>query len=184
MINKDWVDYLTAIGSVATPVLVIFFSAVGWSIKSSLERQADLENKLRDDRIEIYNQILEPFILLLMSDAAWEKDKKNKNKNKNKNDLATSTMLSLDYRKSAFKLSLMGSDDVVLSYNNLMQYFSNLEESQSKDSDVALQKMIVLLGTFLLGIRKSMGNETSELDCWDMCEWWMADARRIKNTNA
>lgn len=78
MEEKTWVDYLTAIGSVATPLLVIILSAVGWRFKSSVERKIDLENRLRDDRIDIYNQILEPFIILLMSEAAWMQDKKIK----------------------------------------------------------------------------------------------------------
>ncbi len=95
MEEKTWVDYITALGSVATPLLVIALSAVGWKVKSSIDRKTDLENKLRDDRVEIYNQILEPFIILLMSDAAWDSDKKNKNKNKN--DFATNKMLTLEY---------------------------------------------------------------------------------------
>jgi len=51
---------------------------MGLKFKSVLERKVDIENKLRTDRIEIYNQILEPFIIILMSDAAWAKDKKIK----------------------------------------------------------------------------------------------------------
>ena len=70
MEENTWIDYLTAIGAVATPLLVIVLSAIGWRFKSSIERKVDLENRLRDDRIEIYNQILEPFIILLMPDAA------------------------------------------------------------------------------------------------------------------
>ncbi len=74
------IEYLTAVGSIATPVLVLGLSAIGWRIKAGYERSVELDNKLRDDRIEIYNEILEPFVILLMSDAAWATDKKNKNK--------------------------------------------------------------------------------------------------------
>ncbi len=179
MEEKTWIEYVTAIGAVATPLLVILLSAIGWRFKSSIERKVDLENRLRDDRIEIYNQILEPFIILLMADAAWTQDKRNKNIDKNK--LAISKMLTLEYRKLGFKLSLMGSDPVVKSYNNLMQYFYNMGESKSAESPNFLQEMLVLLGTFLLEIRKSMGNEATKLDHWDMCEWWMSDTRKIKS---
>ncbi|KPD23765.1 hypothetical protein [Idiomarina zobellii] len=179
MEDKTWIDYLTAIGSVATPLLVILLSAVGWKFKASVERKIDLENRLRDDRIEIYNQILEPFIILLMTDAAWAQDKRNKNKDKN--EFAISKMLTLDYRKLGFKLSLMGADPVVKSYNNLMQYFYNMEEKKSAESPNFLKEMLILLGTFLLEIRKSMGNEATKLDHWDMCEWWMSDTRKIKD---
>jgi len=45
MEEKTWVDYITALGSVATPLLVIASSAVGWKVKSSIDRKIDLENK-------------------------------------------------------------------------------------------------------------------------------------------
>ena len=179
MEDKTWLDYLTAIGAVATPLVVIFLSAVGWKYKSSIERKNELNNKLRDDRIEIYNSILEPFIIILLPDAVWEADKKNKNKDKT--DVAVGKMLTLDYRKQGFKLSLMGSDDVVKSYNNLMQYFYNAEDNKPSNNEHFLHEMLSLLGTLLLEIRKSMGNEATSLDNWDMCEWWMKDARKIKS---
>lgn len=56
-----------------------------------------------------------------MTQAAWEHDKKNRGRNKD--ELAIAMFLSLDYRKSAFKLSLVANDDVVLAYNELMQFF-------------------------------------------------------------
>ena len=59
-----------------------------------------MEERLRDDRVETYNQILEPFIILLMTDAAWESDRKNRGKNKD--EVAMSKMLSLEYRKTSF----------------------------------------------------------------------------------
>ena len=176
MTEITWVNYLTAFGSIATPLLVLALSAIGWRVKSNFERQIELENKLRDDRVEIYNKILEPFVILLMSDKAWTLDKKNKQKNKN--DFATSKMLSLEYRHLGFKMSLTGSDGVVLAYNELMQYFYN-EENQKKQNN--LRCMMELLGNFLLEIRKSMGNETTKLENWDMCEWWLSDARKLKS---
>lgn len=177
--EKDWIDYVIAIGSIATPVLVLFLTAVGWKARSSIERKIDLENKLRDDRIDIYNKILEPFVIILMSDTAWESDKKNKNKDKT--DVAISKMLTLEYRRFGFKLSLMAPDSLVIAYNNMMQYLYNAEDTGASKSNTFLTDMLNLLGTFLLEIRKSMGNETTKLDYWDMCEWWMSDARKLKN---
>lgn len=179
MEEKIWIDYIIAIGSVATPVLVLALTAVGWKAKSSVERRIELENKLRDDRIEIYNQILEPFVILLMSDAAWESDRRNKNLVKN--DVAAAKMLTLEYRRLGFKLSLMAPDPVVRAYNNLMQYLYNMEENKKDNAEEFLKDMLKLLGTFLVEIRKSMGNEATELNHWDMCEWWMSDARKLKN---
>lgn len=178
MEEKHWIDFVVAIGSIATPILVLILTALGWKARASIERRIELENKLRDDRVEVYNQILEPFIIILMSDAAWASDKNNKNKDKN--HTATTKMLSLDYRRLGFKLSLMAPDDLVKSYNNLMQYFYNMEEMQSAKSENFLIEMLTLLGRFLVEIRKSMGNESTKLDHWDMCEWWMSDARKLK----
>jgi len=80
--EKHWIEYVSAVGSIATPILVMVLTAVGWKYRKSFERKIELEEKLRKDRIEIYNSILEPFIILLMTDAAWGSDKKNKNKDK------------------------------------------------------------------------------------------------------
>ncbi len=181
MEEKHWIDYLSAVGSIATPVLVMLLAAVGWKYRKSFERKIELEEKLRKDRIGIYNSILEPFIILLMPDAAWQSD--NKNKNKDKNALATSKMLSLEYRKIAFQLSLIGNDSVVKSYNNLMQYFYNYVDDAKIPSNKKLREMMSLLGTFLLEIRRSMGNETTKLDNWSMLEWFMTDAKKLRHDN-
>ncbi len=121
MDNKTWLDFLTAFGSIATPILVLFLTGAGWKIRQSIEHKTKLEEKLRDDRIEIYHQILEPYIIILMPDAAWNLDPKNKGKDKNNE--ATAKLLSLEYRKLSFRLSLIGSDNVVKAFNNLYQYF-------------------------------------------------------------
>ncbi|ACH63695.1 hypothetical protein VFMJ11_A0645 [Aliivibrio fischeri MJ11] len=176
MEEKHWLDVVSAIGSIATPIIVLVISSVGWKVKNNIERKIELDNKLRDDRIDIYNQILEPFIIILMSDAAWEMD--NRNKGKNKSDVGTAKMLTLEYRRLGFKLALMANDEVVKAYNDMMQYLYNMENSQSENF---LEDMMKLLGTFLIEIRKSMGNETTKLDYWDMCEWWMSDTRKVKN---
>jgi hypothetical protein len=179
MVEKTWIDYLSAIGSVATPILVLLLTAVGWMYRQSIERRIKLEEKLREDRIDIYNAILEPFIILLMSDKAWKSDKKNKNKDKNQ--IAVNKMLTLDYRKTSFKLSLIGSDAVVFSFNNLMQYFYNQPDGEQSPKDSDLQKMLELLGKFLLEIRRSMGNESTKIDNWGMIEWFITDAKKLRN---
>ena len=178
METKTWLDYVTAIGSVATPILVLLLTAVGWKIRTKLQRRLDLEDKLRSDRIEIYNEILEPFILLLTSQAAWESDKKNKNQNKDQ--IAVRKMLSVDYRKKAFQLSLVANDEVVKAYNNLMQYFYSRSDQEALPAEGDIKEMMSLLGTFLLEIRKSTGNEATKLDNWGMLEWFLTDARKYK----
>lgn len=179
--EPTWLDYLSAIGSVSTPILVLVLAGVGWRIRHQLERRFELEDKLRDDRINVYNEILEPFIAMLMSSAAWKADPKNKGKDKDQ--LAMQTMLSLAYRRHAFKMALVGSDAVVRSYNDLMQYVFNMSAEPEADKDAKLSnayELIGLLGKFLLEIRRSMGNEATSLDHWQMLEWFITDARKMR----
>lgn len=176
--EKHWLDYVAAIGAIATPILVLVLTAVGWRLRKTVERKVELENQLREDRVAIYNDILEPFIILLMSDVAWEHNKQNRGKDKN--EIATGKMLSLEYRKLAFKLSLVGSDQVVLAYNELMQFFYS--QGDTPAAEPGLKAMMALLGTFLLAIRRSMGNEFTKVTNWQMLEWFMKDVRKWRET--
>jgi hypothetical protein len=159
-------------------MLVLLLTAVGWKIRRGLERRLGLEEKLRDDRLEVYNQILEPFVVLLMTDAAWAADPKTRKKDKVL--VATQSMLSLEYKQNAFKLSLFGGDEVVRAYNNLMQYFFERADYSESATESDVKEMAGLLGAFLLEIRRSVGNETTALDRWEMLEWFMTDARRFR----
>lgn len=186
MVEKTWLDYFTAIGSIATPVLVIALTAVGWAIKTRLQRQIELENQLRSDRITIYKDILEPFIILLSSEDAWKSEKKNKNLDKNKTGLKL--LISLEYRRTAFHFSLIGSDDVVKAYNNLRQYYYAQIDSSTTDTATTVKssnpkEQLELLGALLLEIRRSMGNEFTELSNWDMLEWLISDVRELRDSN-
>lgn len=178
MVEKHWLDYIAAIGAIATPILVLALTAIGWRLRRRLDRQLELEDKLREDRINIYNYILEPFIILLMTDAAWQYDKQNKGKDKG--DIALGKMLSLEYRKYGFKLSLIGSDAVVFAYNDLLQHFYS-QGDYPDASEKNLKTMMSLLGNFLLQIRRSMGNEATQLNQWQMLEWFMTDARKWRD---
>lgn len=175
MIEKHWLDYIVAIGEVATPILILVLTAIGWKLRQSIERERDIEDKLREDRINTYNFILEPFIILFMTEAAWSMDKANRGKDKG--HFATAKMLTLEYKKYAFKLSLVGSDAVVLAYNDLVQFFYSQGEI-TEPTEEQIKKMMSLLGKFLLQIRRSMGNETTKLSHWQMLEWFMQDARK------
>lgn len=178
MVKKHWIDYISAIGAVATPILVLVLTAIGWKLRQSVERERLLEDKLREDRIDTYNLILEPFIILFMTDVAWSMDKVNKGKDKG--EVATAKMLSLEYRKYGFKLSLVGADSVVIAYNELMQFFYNQKEIAAPTED-NLKEMMRLPGIFLLEIRRCMGNEATCLSNWQMLEWFMKDARKWRD---
>jgi len=176
-----WIDYLTAFGSIATPILVLALTGVGWQIRRRMERRAELEDKLREDRISTYNQILEPFIMLLSPDDASESGS-GKGRGKGGKAEARRKLLSVDYRKAAFKMSLVGSDGVVTSFNNLMQHFYHSGESEEEGANLdELSRTTELLGRFLLEIRKSMGNDATKLDEWSMIMWWLKDFYTLRD---
>lgn len=187
-IEKDLLDTISAIATLITPVLLIVLGGIGWLIQNRIQasqakqeaqstRIAELEDKLREDRIATYNALLEPFFLLFTSDAAFALDPKYKNKKKD--EIAIARMLSVEYRQIGFKLSLVANDAVVRAYNKLMQFFYHTEQDARPLEDKT-SHWIALMGTLLLEIRKSMGNQSSGLDRWEMIEWFMQDAPKMK----
>ncbi|GAB3029595.1 hypothetical protein GCM10027285_10080 [Oleiagrimonas citrea] len=188
---RDWVDYLSAISSAVTPVLVLVLTGMGWRIKVRFERSREqrvrdqerikeLEDKLREDRINTYNSLLEPFFILFTSDEVFKSDPKYKNKDKS--HLSIGRMLTVDYRKIGFKLSLVADDAVIRGYNKMMQFFYKNESHGSSEEDLMVHtsQWIRLLSELLLEIRKSMGNQATRLDNWEMIEWFMSDVDELK----
>ncbi len=190
-IEKDLLDTISSIATLITPLLLAIIGGIGWLIQHKIEtsktkqeaqslRVKELEDKLHEDRIETYNLLLEPFFLLFTTEEAAKQDPKFRNKNKN--EIALTRMLSIEYRKIGFKLSLVATDSVVRAYNELMQFFYHTEQD-SRTIEIKTSHWIALMATLLLEIRKSMGNETSDLDKWEMIEWFMQDANLMKKMN-
>lgn len=177
MEHFESLELITKIATVITPVVLVIISAIGWKLRQSLERKNKLEEKLHGNRIEIYNRIIEPFIYVFMTDEAWNSDPKNKKVDKDMR--MRSTLLSVDYRRTCFELSLIASDNVVLAYNNLMQHF--FHTNPSNNSETYLKESSKVLGIFLLEIRRSMGNESTKLDCWEMLRWFFTDIDKIRD---
>ena len=193
--EKDLLETITVVAALITPFALAVLAGIGWLFKKIIElsqgrqdaqlaaqdaqaaRIREREDKLREDRIATYNELLTPFFLLFTSEAAFALDKKYKGQDKNK--LAMSQMLSVEYRKVGFKLSLIGNDEVVRSYNQLMQFFYHFEEDY-QPSNEKISHWIALMGGLLLEIRKSMGNAASSLDRWEMIEWFMKDASLLR----
>ena len=171
------IGFLDTIGSIAqivTPIILLSLGGLGWYIRQSVERKAKVEEALRGDRLEVYNKILEPFFILLMTDAAWAQDPKTKGKDKTA--FATAKMLSWEYRKAGLQLSLIGSDGVVKAYNDLMQFAFAVADTEPQDLDPA-RNILSFFGNLLLEIRKSAGNESTQIGNMGMVEWFVKDAR-------
>lgn len=178
----------SAIASLITPLILAIIGGMGWLMKTKIEKSQaahdaqiarirELEDRLREDRILTYNALLEPFFLIFTTDAAFATDQKYKNKQKN--EIAVNKMLSVEYRQVGFRLSLVANDEVIRAYNKLMQFFYHTEDD-SRNLEEKTSHWISLMGALFLEIRKSMGNETSNLDRWEMIEWFMKDAALLK----
>jgi len=193
--ERDWFDYATGVGAVVTPLLVLVLTGLGWHIKSKFEtsrardaraeeRIRQLEDKLREDRIETYNLLLEPFFVLFTADAVFSQDPKYKGKRKDQ--LSIGKMLTVEYRRVGFKLALLADDAVVRAYNRLMQFFYKgaHEGLQEEELLVRTSQWIELLSQLLLEIRRSMGNAGTELTNWEMIEWFMSEADKMRELSA
>ncbi|MDE0156122.1 MAG: hypothetical protein OXS28_11005 [Gammaproteobacteria bacterium] len=169
------------IGGLLSPVLLALIALIAWLVKKGYEKRIRMEESLREDRMEIYYALLEPFIISFTPDAGWRGG--GKYKNKSKHQAAEEILLSPEYRRASFKLSLIGADSVVRAYNELFQYFYTEARNQTgiSGSD-STAKIMRFFGNFLLEIRKSSGNETTNLDAMEMLEWLISDAKNLRDS--
>ena len=149
---------------VVPPLLMITGGIITWFLKTKSEELRTIETKLSEQRRKVYDEILEPYIRIFVN----FKDSKNMQE-------ATSKILSYDYRKTAFNLSLFGSDGVVRAYNALMRHFFQAADTGRQDA----KTMMYLWGDFLLEIRKSLGNKRTKLKQIEMLEAMIKDINKI-----
>lgn len=153
-------DWLTAIGPT---VLVIIGGIITWFVKSRVEELRAIEEKLRSERRNIYDEILDPYIRIFA-------DLKGQGLQQ-----ALKKVTSYDYRKTAFNLNLFGSDEVVCAYNDLMKHTYEAESSDQQNP----REMMRLWGKLLLEIRKSLGNNKTKLNEFDMLRSMIKDIDKI-----
>jgi hypothetical protein len=146
------------------PLLIVLGGIITWFIKSRIEELRAVEEKLQEERRNIYSQILAPYIQLFA-------DLKDKGPTQ-----AMKMIKSFDYKKTAFDLNLFGSDEVVRSYNNFMQYMYKHELSGIQDT----KEMLRLWGELLLEIRKSLGNKKTKLTEFDMLKSMIKDIEKYE----
>jgi len=107
-----------------------------------------------------------------MSDKQWELQPENKELDKNEE--AIKGLLSSEFRKAAFQLSLMADDEVVRAYSDLMQYTFRMADNsqQPVEGENQPNEILNLLAAFLLSIRKSIGNKDTDIDAIGMVDWF------------
>jgi hypothetical protein len=143
-------------------LLVTIGGLITWFLKSRKEELQAIEERALERRIEIYNKIMFPIIQLLSSST-----------NQTILDKATKTIKSVEYRQAAFNLITFGSDELVNSYNEMMQAFYKSEEEQNP------KKLMEKLASFILHIRKDVYNKNTKLDKWDTLKFMITDIETL-----
>ena len=119
-----------------------------------------IQNKLREDRRKFYLELLDPFLVLFSKLSASNRyDRIKDNELKQYQDLLEQ-LTSIEYKRINFKLSLLGSFEVVKAYNNLMDFASLSRDMNQKDDD---KIVLMLYATLLLKIRKDLGDKNTFL---------------------
>lgn len=157
----------------AIPILIFIFG-------NRITKIRETEEKLRQNRIEIYYKVLEPFFLIFSTTAIIQHSgKTRKAKEQTGVELATEKLLTLDYQNYCFQLSLFGSETVVKAFNNLLQAYYNPPDGHSETSEWGFELMNQT-AKLMIEIRKSLGNEGTKLDGLEILEWKIKDIRKYK----
>lgn len=152
----------TIITVFGAPLLVFIGGLISWFLKTRKEDLQAVEERALERRIEIYNTILHPLIVMFASKS-----------NQKEKDKAIGEIGSVSYRKAAFNLMTFGSDDLVNSYNEMMQsFYKNEAESNPK---LTMKKF----ANFLLSIRKDVYNKNTKLKEWDMLKFMITDIEKF-----
>lgn len=143
-------------------LLFVLGGIITWFLKSRAEELRAIEERLREERRKIYGQILDPYIRAY-SDIKGQGPTK-----------AIKTVTSYEYKRIAFGLILLGSDEVVCAFNAFVKYGSEAELTGKQDP----KEMMRLWATLLLEIRRSLGNKNTKLDELDMLRPFVTDIDR------
>lgn len=155
----------TIIIAVLGPILLTIGGLITWFFKSKREDTLIAEEKTREFKIKTYETLLEPFITVFTFTL-----------NENQKQKGINKLLSLDYRKAAFNLTTFGSDEVVKSYNKIMQAFFNIksEDFANNDEEYAVI-MLTYLSDLLLNIRKDLYTKKTDLERSEMLAFMIND---------
>lgn len=161
MTEKEIITLVTALGA---PLLVFIGGLISWFFKTRKEELQAIEERALERRIETYNTLLHPLIVMFA----------NKSNQKMK-DKAISEIGSVEYRKAGFNLITFGSDDMVNAYNEMMQSFYKGE------TDIDPKLTMKKFASFLLSIRKDVYNKNTKLKEWDMLKFMITDIEKLIN---
>lgn len=156
----DWINILV------TPAVGAAVGFSVWYFQSRIDSLRRAQENLHDERRKIYAEVLDPFIRIFAGIKNPQETKK-----------AMKQVASYDYRRTAFEFSLVGSDDVVRAFNNLMQYIYRGGTDDGTDIDAT--QLMRHWGAFLLEIRRNVGNSDTKWTEVDMLKGFITDVDRL-----
>ena len=74
--EANYLQWISAIGAIITPIVLVIVGAILTRVATRQEKVLELQAKLQDDRIAIYNRILEPYIIVTIPAEIFARDKK------------------------------------------------------------------------------------------------------------
>lgn len=159
----------TLILAIASPILITIGGLITWFVKSKKDDVLLSEEKSREFKIKTYEELLEPFITVFTF-ALPEKEKQ----------IGINKLTSLEYRKAGFNLMTFGSDDVVKSYNKIMQAFFTINAKDFSDDEEYAIIMLSLISDLLLNIRKDLYTKKTKLKRSEMLEPMINDIKKYE----
>lgn len=132
-------------------------------IQYRYQKLQSLEEKLREERRKVYLDVLKPMIFLF--------------KKQSKDEELFDIINDLDYRRATVDLALIGSDDVVRAYGDLMQHFYSSDKKMPEDQ-IKIEN-IKLVAKLLLTIRKDFSYSRTQLEPYDMLRHMITDLERF-----
>lgn len=170
MENITILDWISTISAIAIPFLMVVITFLFTQLRSREEKAFEVLNKLQDDRIDVYNTILEPYIAIATPIEILRQERKYQGKDSG--EVAVKLISKPAYKRAEFKLFLMGSDEVVRAYNNLKKfYYSNGGSGTTEGTE----QTYILMATLLTEIRRNLGYEKTKITHKDALWWFVRD---------
>ena len=148
----EWLQSISA--PIVVAAIAASLTALGWYLRSHWESLRREREMLQSERRRVYLQVLEPYIRAMTGLKSQQENKK-----------AAKQITSFDHRRALFEINILGSDEVIRAFNDMMQYFYGMEENHPEEtSGGALEH----LGSLLVAIRRDLGSKKTELTAMDM----------------
>ena len=154
----DWQGLLTPVLTAA--IGAILAGIMTWFVQSRIEALRRETERLRDERKNIYMEILEPMMKTLSGIN-----------NPDETESALDSLRSFEYRKVMFELNFIGSDPVVEALNDFMQSIYSGPQSTTT--------LVSNFGTLMLTIRKDLGYKKTKLNAVDMLKSQITDISKF-----